>query len=339
MSHESARGLRFQPRLFQLEIPFRWPVRIVNQHEAGIMFQSFRLLDHCQLVLANEASAEELGDRGKKRHAEKDVPRRADIDPAMVLGCWRDRGKAGEPFLAAADDFVTPVGQDEVDGRRDRLSIYSEQLVGRAVRRRLMRGHAEAAVDGLELFLLLVDTLLRTPPPGLMNEGTMRRIHEPDDAVVHVTRQISPKMRAAITLAELGNLWNRRQFRGIIHAQLASARLRNVHPHMAVALLARKRRSVNTCGVEGVLARQRRTLAALPRYGLEGPAVILAGNLPSIEPSVGKRNAAVWTGIAHSEVTAHGGASQDQWNAQQHGRGHVLAGYLRRSQRGIPVVI
>ena len=152
------------------------------------MFQSFRLLDHRQLVLANEASAEELSDRGKERHAEKDVPRRADIDTAMVLGCRRDRGKAGEPFLAAADDFVSPVGQDEVDGRRDRLSIYSEQLVGRTVGRRLMRGHAEAAVDGLELFLLLVDTLLRTPPPGLMNERTMRRIHEPDDAVVHVAR-------------------------------------------------------------------------------------------------------------------------------------------------------
>src|SRR5664280_1089660 len=163
----------------------------------------------------------------------------------MVLGCRRDRGKAGEPFLAAADDFVSPVGQDEVDGRGDGLTVNSQQLVGRTVGRRLMRGHAEAAVDGLELLLLLVDTLLRTPPPGLMNERTVRRIHEPDDAVVYVTRQVSPQVRAAITLAELRDLWNRRQFRRIIQAQLASARLGNVHPHMAVALLAGKRSSVN----------------------------------------------------------------------------------------------
>src|ERR1017187_9235173 len=210
------------------------------------MFQSLSLLDHRQLVLANEPSAEELGDRGKRRNVRKDVPRRADIDPAMVLGCWRDRGKAGEPFLATADDFVAPVGQDEVDGRGDGLTVNSQQLVGRAVGRRLMRGHAEAAVDGLELLLLLVDTLLRTPPPSLMNEWTMGGIHEPDDAVAYVTRQISPKMRAAIPLAELRDLWNRRQFRGIIHPQLASAWLRNVHPYMAVMLLARKRSSVNT---------------------------------------------------------------------------------------------
>src|SRR5664279_1790558 len=67
--------------------------------------------------------------------------------------------------------------------------------------------------------------------------------------------------------------------------------------------------------------------------------MILAGNLPAIEPSIRKRNSAVRTGVAHSEITARGGAPQDQWNAQQHGRCHALAGYLRRSQRGKPVVI
>src|ERR1035438_9566179 len=84
---------------------------------------------------------------------------------------------------------------------------------------------------------------------------------------------------------------------------------------------------------------EERHLAALPRHRLERPAMILAGDLPAIEPSVGKRNAAVRTGIAHGEVTARGGPSPDQWDAQQHGRRHVLAGYFRGGQCGIPVVI
>jgi hypothetical protein len=67
--------------------------------------------------------------------------------------------------------------------------------------------------------------------------------------------------------------------------------------------------------------------------------MIFAGDLLAVEPSIGKRNAAVRTGVTYSEIAALDRPPQDQWNAQQHSGRQVLAGYLRGSQRGIPVVI
>ena len=87
------------------------------------------------------------------------------------------------------------------------------------------------------------------------------------------------------------------------------------------------------------MAGQRRNFAALSGNRLERPAMILAGNLPAIEPSIGKRDAAVRASIAHGESATFGGASQNQGDTQQHCGCHMFAENFRRAQRGIPVVI
>ena len=98
---------------------------------------------------------------------------------------------------------------------RDLLAVNAEQLVRRAVRRRLMRGHAEALLDRLEVLFLFVNAGLRAPPPRLMHERPVRRIHQPDDAVIDVARQIGGEMGRVKALAELGHLGNRREIRNV----------------------------------------------------------------------------------------------------------------------------
>ena len=51
-----------------------------------------------------------------------------------------------------------------------------------------MRAHAKAVGDGLEILLLLVNAVLRAPPPCLMDERAVRGIHEADDAVIDADR-------------------------------------------------------------------------------------------------------------------------------------------------------
>ena len=83
-----------------------------------------------------------------------------------------------------------------------------------------MRRHAKALRDGLEVLLFFVDAVPGPPPPCLVHERPVRRIHQADDAVVHIAGQIGSQMRAAIPLAELG------QFRYRWQGSRASMRTR-----------------------------------------------------------------------------------------------------------------
>src|SRR5208337_583928 len=114
--------------------------------------------------------------------------------------------QAGKPLVAAADDLIAPVRQNEIDGGCNGLAIDAQQLVRRAVGRWLMGGHAKAIFDGLKLFGFLMDAASRAPPPRVMHERTVRWVHQPDDSVVHVTRQVRRQMRHPKSLADLGDL-------------------------------------------------------------------------------------------------------------------------------------
>ena len=65
-----------------------------------------------------------------------------------------------------------------------------------------MRTHAEAVRDGLKLFLLFVDAAAAPPEPGLMNERSVRRIHQADNSVIDVRRQFAGQMRDFEFIAE-----------------------------------------------------------------------------------------------------------------------------------------
>ena len=99
------------------------------------------------------------------------------------------------------DDFSAAVGQREVDGGLDWLAVDAEELVGRGVAAGRVRAHAKAFRDRLEALGLFADARARAPPPCLVNERPVRRVHQADDAVVDVAGQVGGEVGGAEALA------------------------------------------------------------------------------------------------------------------------------------------
>ena len=81
-----------------------------------------------------------------------------------------------------------------------------------------MRGHAEAVGDWLEILVLLVNAVLLPPPPRLVHERPVRRVHQADDAVVDVAGEVGDEIRSLVFFAEGGDAW--REFDLAILARL-----------------------------------------------------------------------------------------------------------------------
>src|ERR1700694_2780342 len=81
MHPRRTRPPRFDKVSLQREIPFRRPVRIVDQHQPRIVLQSFRLLDHRLLVLAEKNLAEYSENRNRQ---EEKISFRHETDPAKI---------------------------------------------------------------------------------------------------------------------------------------------------------------------------------------------------------------------------------------------------------------
>ena len=120
---------------FKLEIPFRGTVSIVDQHQVRIVLQAFALFLHRLPILLNKLRKHKFEQARSERNPAEDVPCRNHINAAMVAGDGRDRGQAGEPVFAGMDGFKAQVGQDEINGRGDRIGVGIEpqQFVRRAV--------------------------------------------------------------------------------------------------------------------------------------------------------------------------------------------------------------
>src|ERR1700761_4764995 len=95
-----------------------------------------------------------------------------------------------------------------------------------------MRGHAESLRDRLEVLVLLVNAGAGAPPPRLVDEGAMGRIHQTDDAVVHVAGQVGREMGRPGSSSEARQRW---WFGQVFGAQAATAGIRYVDPCVAVA--------------------------------------------------------------------------------------------------------
>src|ERR1700675_3563703 len=65
-----------------------------------------------------------------------------------------------------------------------------------------MRAHAKAVRNGLERLLLLVNGITAAPPPGLMHERPVRRIHQADDAVIDTARQFGRQVSKPVLVAK-----------------------------------------------------------------------------------------------------------------------------------------
>src|SRR5208337_4480578 len=149
-------------------------------------FQALGLEFHGAAILLHEFGEDELQQLGAEGNPAKQVPGGHYVDAALVARDGSDGGQAGEPVFSGANDFRTQVGQDEIDGRGDRIGVgvEAQKFVGSAVGTGRVRAHAKSVRDRLEILPLLVNRFLGAPPPRLVDERAVGGIHQSDYAVV-----------------------------------------------------------------------------------------------------------------------------------------------------------
>src|SRR5256884_3474579 len=170
-----------------------------------------------------------------------------------------------------------------------------------------MPAHPETVGNRLELLGLFVNASSFTPEPRLMNERPVRRVHQSDNPVVDMRRQLAGKMRDFVFGAENGKRRRRRNL-------LRHSRPWYVHkiPNVADPLFARKMSRKNALHFQLVLARKRWDLHALPAASSEPPSAVAALYDFPIEPPVRKRNPAMRARIPHRKHFPLGCSAQHQ---------------------------
>src|SRR5215470_13751091 len=102
-----------------------------------------------------------------------------------------------------------------------------------------MRAHAESIGNGLKVFLFFMDAVTGAPPPCLVDKRAVRRIHEPDDAMVHTDGHFGGQIGQFEPVAEC---WNARRWKRRLcsfgETNACRFRLRNEHPDVAILFLA-----------------------------------------------------------------------------------------------------
>src|SRR3984957_7388907 len=160
-----------------------------------------------------------------------------------------------------------------------------------------MRRHPKPLRNRLKLLLLLVNRSPAPPPPSLMHKRPMRRVHQPDNPMVNIARQLRHQVRTPVPSPKLRQLRHRRQLpRNPTHP-----RLRDIDPRIPIPLHTRIRRSKNLGRIQRIMARQRRNLPALSRARLKPPPVVLALHRLPIEPPGRQRNPPMRTKVPQSK--------------------------------------
>ena len=354
MLHRRPHPSRLQQVRLQPEIPLGRSVGVINQHEPRVMLQPLSLQNHCLLILPQKL----LRKDPENPDRQKQIPRRHKINPAKVPSHRRNRRTARKPQLPAPNLLGPHVGQNKVDSRSYRLAgIPLQQPVRRTVRARRMRTHPKPIRNRLKLLLLLVNAVPAAPVPRLMHKRPMRRVHQADNPLIDMRRQLASKMREPILLAENAQLGSRRgarcqvlcrggacpSLRSIALIKLEGARRdrptrHHVNPNVSVALFAGIMPGKYALDFELVLASQGGNLNTLPTASVKPPTVITALNGRPVKPPMRKRNAAMRTRIPHSKRLSLRSPSQHKRDLQQRRRGQPPPGNLAAPNRRIPKI-
>src|ERR1700730_1843393 len=145
--------------------------------------------------------------------------------------------------------------------------------------------------------------MLGAPPPRLVDEWTVRGIHQADDAVVDGAGEVGSEIGEFVALAEFRNLRGG-SGRGLRESRAGWAGIGNEDPDEVVVFLAGIAAGVDAVDFQRLLGDERRDQLALAGVGVESPAVVGALDLLAVEVSAGKRHAAVRAGVAQSEGLA-----------------------------------
>src|SRR5258708_32858897 len=106
-----------------------------------------------------------------------------------------------------------------------------------------------------------------------MDEGTMRGIHQADDAVVDGARQVGGEIGEFVMVAEFRNLGGRSgRGRGLRESSAGWAGIRNEDPNEVVALFAGIAAGVDAIDFQSLLGDERRDQLALTGAGVKSPA-------------------------------------------------------------------
>jgi hypothetical protein len=332
-----------QPRLLQSEVPLRRLIRVVDQHQSRMKPQSLRLLDHRLLILPHKPRSKESSNRSYKWHMVKNIPSGHYVNPARRSRHRSNRRQTRKPLLPSANRLVPPIRQHKIDRRRNRLTINAEQLIRSRVRTGSMRRHPKPCVSPiifivvqrLEVLRLLVNTRPAPPPPGLVHKRPMRRIHQPDNPVVHIARQIRLQVRTPKPRRKLRHRRHRRQ--RLQHLHSPRSRLRQINPGKPIALFTGKRPRINLRRVQCFMARQRRNLHALTAARLKLPPVVLASHRLPIEPPGRQRYSPMRTKIPHRKQLPASLPPQQQRNPQQQRLRRLSLAQLPGAQSRIPI--
>ncbi len=176
-----------------------------------------------------------------------------------------------------------------------------------------MRRHPKPLRNRFKMLRLLMNTSLAPPPPSLMHKRPMRRIHQPDNPMIDIARQLRRQVRTAKLRRKLRHLRHRRQH--LTHSPRPSSR--QIHPRKTIPLLTRKRTRINLRRIERLMTSQRRNLPTLPAARLKPPPVILACHRLPIEPSRRKRNPPMRTKITHRKQPSPSLPPQQQRHPKQ----------------------
>src|SRR6185312_1044702 len=202
----------------------------------------------------------------------------------------------------------------------------AQETIGGGVTRWAMAQHGEAERRRAERLLLGVDRRGRAPPPGAMDEGPMRRIHEADHRVIDGRGERDALEDVGRALADIRQHRHRRRGAGI---------LADIDPDVALPLERRIALHLDARDVELLLRHQRRDGGAAPA-AVEAPAVIAALDLAAVEAAEAQRDAAMRAYVAEREDGAVAAAAEQQRFAQQRLRHHAPAPERRARQGEIP---
>ena len=178
------------------------------------------------------------------------------------------------------------------------------------------------------------------PPPRLVHKRPMRRIHQSNNPVVHIARQLRCQMRRPKPPRKLRHLRHRRQLSSACGRRIRGSprsRLRHINPRIPISFLTRKRPCKNLRRVQRLKARQRRNLFTLPRTRLKPPPMVLARHSLPIEPPRRQRNPPVRTKITHRKDLPIVFSSQQKRHSQQHRLSCRLRAQLPAPHRRIPI--
>ena len=133
----------------------------------------------------------------------------------------------------------------------------------------------------------------------------MRRIHQANDAVVHIARQVCAEIRSLELFAESRNSGGLRSC--FLPAAESCARrpgIRYEHPNETISLLAGIVSRVNAINFQILICRERRNQLALTAVRFETPSVITALDLFAVKLPTRKRHASVRARILQSKRSA-----------------------------------